>query len=54
MQILRRTDRLVGLVILREGDFDFLDQLVFGDACVGPGPRNFSAGLGAFQIALAP
>src|SRR5436190_22079309 len=52
VQILRRADRLVGLVILRECDFDFLDELVFGHACIGAGPRDFGAGLDAFQVAL--
>jgi hypothetical protein len=41
MQILGRADRLVGLVILSEGDLDLLDQLGPGDAGIRLGPRDW-------------
>ena len=54
MQILGRADRLVGLVILGEGDLDLLDKLGLGYARIGAAPRDIGTGLVAPQAQLAP
>ena len=54
MQILCRADRLVGLVILGEGDLDLLDELGLGHARIGAAAGDVGIGLVAPQVQLAP